>query len=90
VFVIQTATWLILMTHDAALSDVLFEVISAFATCGLTLAFTDDLNLFGQIVIMFVMAWGRLGALTVILALAQTQQRATQPVTYPEEQILIG
>jgi trk system potassium uptake protein TrkH len=39
---------------------------------------------------MFVMAWGRLGALTVILALAQTQQRATQPVTYPEEQILIG
>jgi trk system potassium uptake protein TrkH len=90
VLVIQTATWLILMTHDAALSDVLFEVISAFATCGLTLAFTDDLNLFGQIVIMFVMAWGRLGALTVILALAQTQQRATQPVTYPEEQILIG
>lgn len=90
VFVVQIATWLILLTHEVSMGDALFEVVSAFATCGLTLAFTSNLNLFGQIIIMAVMAWGRLGALTVVVALAQTQQRATQPVTYPEEQILIG
>lgn len=89
-FVVQVATWLILMTHDTDLASALFEVISAFATCGLTLAFTSELNLFGQLVIVLVMFWGRLGALTIVLALAQNQYRPMPPVTYPEEHILIG
>jgi trk system potassium uptake protein TrkH len=38
---------------------------------------------------MLVMFWGRLGALTIVSALAQQQGRP-QPVQYPEEQILIG
>ena len=86
--VVGGATWLILMTHPVTLDRALFEVISAFATCGLTLAFTGQLNFFGQVVIMLVMFWGRLGALTIVVALAQ--QRAPQPVTYPEESLLIG
>jgi trk system potassium uptake protein TrkH len=87
--VVVTATWLILITHPgAALDKVLFEVVSAFATCGLSLAFTSDLNIFGQVVIMLVMFWGRLGALTIVVALAQP--RRPSKVFYPEEQILIG
>lgn len=86
--VVGVATWLILMTHPVTLDTALFEVVSAFATCGLTLAFTPRLNLFGQIVIMFVMFWGRLGALTIVAALAQ--KGPPQPITYPEEQVLIG
>lgn len=86
--VVGGATWLILLTHPVSLDRVLFEVISAFATCGLTLAFTGQLNLFGQIVIMLVMFWGRLGALTVVAALAQ--QGPPPLVTYPEEPLLIG
>lgn len=83
------ATWLILMTHPQASLDVaVFEVVSAFATCGLSLAFTGELNTFGQIIIMVMMFWGRLGALTIILALAQMRQQ--QLYEYPEEQILIG
>lgn len=89
-FVVLLATWLILMTHPgASLDQVAFEVVSAFATCGLTLDFTAQLNGFGQLVIMLVMFWGRLGALTIVVALAQQQGRP-QPVQYPEEQILIG
>ena len=86
--VIGSATWLLLMTHPVTLDRALFEVISAFATCGLTLALTGQLNLFGQFVIMLVMFWGRLGALTIVAALAQ--QGPPQPVTYPEESLLIG
>jgi trk system potassium uptake protein TrkH len=83
------ATWLILMTHPTAtLDQALFEVISAFATCGLTLAFTSELNLFGQGVIIVMMFWGRLGALTLVAALARPT--AAQRVSYPEEQVLIG
>lgn len=89
-FVIVTATWLILLTHPTATLDAaVFEVVSAFATCGLTLAFTSELNLFGQLVIVLVMFWGRLGALTVVAALAQLPQRKTL-IEYPEEPLLIG
>jgi hypothetical protein len=42
------AAWLILMTHRLPLAMVLFEVISAFATCGLSLGITGELNLFGR------------------------------------------
>ncbi len=87
-FVVVTATWLILITHAVTLDQALFEVVSAFATCGLTLDFTGRLNPFGQAVIMAVMFWGRLGALTVIAALAQ--QRPPSLVAYPTEDILIG
>jgi trk system potassium uptake protein TrkH len=83
------ATWLLLLTHDVSLDAAAFEVVSAFATCGLTLGFTTQLNLFGQLLICLVMFWGRLGALTIIVALA-AQQGRPQPVQYPEEQILIG
>jgi trk system potassium uptake protein TrkH len=86
--VVGAATWLILLTHPVTLDRALFEVISAFATCGLTLAFTNELNLFGQVVIMLIMFWGRLGALTIVAALAH--QAPAQAVTYPEEALLIG
>lgn len=88
-FVVLLASWLIVATHDATLDQVVFEVVSAFATCGLTLGFTGELNTFGQLIIIAVMFWGRLGALTIITAIAR-QSTAPQPVTYPEEQILIG
>lgn len=87
--VVLVSTWLILVTHPyATLDQVLFEVISAFATCGFTLAFTYQLNLFGQLMIAFVMFWGRLGALTIAVALAGTTRR--EPIRYPEGQVLIG
>lgn len=88
VILTSTATWLILLTHDVTLDRATFEVISAFATCGLSLGFTGELNGFGQAVIMFLMFWGRLGALTLVVALAR--RRPPDRVTYPEEQVLIG
>lgn len=88
-FLVILATWLILMTHEGVQVDTaLFEVVSAFATCGLSLGLTGDLNSFGQGIIILIMFWGRLGALTIVIALAQQQPQ--QRVEYPEEQILIG
>jgi trk system potassium uptake protein len=86
--VVGTATWLLLVTQQTTLETALFEVVSAFATCGLTLAFTPTLNTAGRIIIMLVMFWGRLGALTVVAALAQ--QAPPQALRYPEETLLIG
>jgi trk system potassium uptake protein TrkH len=83
------ASWLILLTHDLTLNETLFEVISALATCGLSLGVTGRLNTFGQIIIILMMFWGRLGALTIAVALFR-QQPAKQLVQYPEARILIG
>lgn len=82
------ATLLLLYTHPVRLEAALFEVISAFATSGLSLNFTVQLNGFGQAVVMVMMLWGRLGALTIFVLL--TRQNATQRVIYPEEKLLIG
>jgi trk system potassium uptake protein len=88
VVVIALATWLLALTHPNPLIECGFEVTSAFATCGLTLGMTPDLNLFGRILLMIMMFWGRLGALTIFIILAGTSDR--RRVTYPEEKILIG
>lgn len=85
---VSLSSWLIAITHNTSLDRAVFEVVSAFATCGLTLAFTSELNLFGQFIIGLMMFWGRLGALTIVAALAQ--QTPTERVQYPEEQVLIG
>jgi trk system potassium uptake protein len=82
------ATWLILMTHRLPLNMVLFEVISAFATCGLSLGITGELNLFGRLVIIVLMLWGRLGALTLVMALAANGESKTN-IHYPPEKVLI-
>ena len=83
------ASWLILVTHEMAFSDVLFEVVSALATCGLSLGITGELNLFGRFIIILVMFWGRLGALTIAVALLQLRPEK-QLVEYPEATLLIG
>jgi trk system potassium uptake protein len=86
--VVVSVTWILLMTHPgASLDRVFFEVISAFATCGLSLGYTSNLSIFGQVVIALVMFWGRLGALTIILALVRLAPQRL--IAYPEEQILI-
>jgi len=86
--VVVSVTWLLLITHPgASLDRVLFEVISAFATCGLSLGYTSNLSVFGQVVICLVMFWGRLGAITIIMALAQLAP--PRLVSFPEEQILM-
>jgi trk system potassium uptake protein len=82
------ATWLILMTHRLPLNAVLFEVISAFATCGLSLGITGELNLFGRLILVVLMLWGRLGALTLVMALAASGEARTH-VHYPPEKVLI-
>ena len=88
--VVMTATWLLLVSHDFTIQEALFEVVSAFATCGLSLNVTGRLNTFGQFVIMFVMFWGRLGSLSMVLAIAKQRELHKPLVTYPEEEVLIG
>ena len=49
--------------------DILFEVVSAFATVGLTLGATTQLSLMGKFIIIMLMIIGRLGPITISIAL---------------------
>jgi len=83
------ASWLILLTHDFSFSAAVFEVVSALATCGLSLGITGELNLFGRLIIILLMVWGRLGALTIAVALIRVRPEK-ELVQYPEARLLIG
>lgn len=87
--VVLIATWLLLFTQDLALSPVLFEVVSAFSTTGLSLGVTGQLNAFGRLVIIALMFWGRLGAVTIVLILLKRRGRESL-AKYPEETVLVG
>lgn len=87
--VVSIATWLLLLTHPLSMDRALFEVVSAYATVGLSLGVTPELNSFGQLLIILMMFWGRLGALTIMILLLQ-RRADSYLVTYPEETLLVG
>ena len=87
--VVIVATWLLLLSQDLDFSLALFEVVSAFSTTGLSLGVTGQLDTFGRLLIILVMFWGRLGAITILLALLKRGTRESV-AQYPEETVLAG
>lgn len=67
----------------------LFEVISAFGTAGLSLDITPALAPFSKVLISLTMFLGRVGPLTVAMALA-IKRRKKGNYSYPVDKILIG
>jgi len=68
----------------------LYEATSAFGTVGLTLGLTTKLTFIGKITICLTMYSGRVGPLTIILALAKRKKADSGMIKYPEDKILIG
>jgi trk system potassium uptake protein len=73
---------------NAQFKEILFEVISAFATVGLSLGLTPSLSIMGKIMIAITMFLGRVGPLTFFLAI--TYKESQQKVKFPEENLLVG
>lgn len=68
---------------------ILFESISALGTVGLSLGFTPSLSPLGKIIILCTMFAGRVGALTIVFALAdRTKNKAL--IRYPESKVSVG
>jgi trk system potassium uptake protein len=82
-------TYLLSLTVTAPFEVVLFEVISAFATCGLSLGLTGDLEEWSRLLLVFTMFVGRLGPLTFGLALAAQFDRPDR-IRYAEADVNIG
>jgi trk system potassium uptake protein len=93
--VFGSASVVVLASVAIALGDghfhaiqVLFEVVSAFATVGLSTGITAQLSVFSQLVLVAVMYIGRVGILLLISALVGLHQPSA--VKYPSENLLVG
>jgi trk system potassium uptake protein TrkH len=71
-----------------SLGNIIYEVASAIATVGLTQGITPLLSVASKIILCFAMYFGRLGGLTLLLAIAEKQPGAS--LERPYEKILIG
>ncbi|KJS13106.1 MAG: hypothetical protein VR67_05560 [Peptococcaceae bacterium BRH_c8a] len=81
------STLTLMVTEGLPFMPVLFEVVSAMATVGLSMGITRELSGFGQILIGLLMFVGRIGILSVIIILAGKERRRLH---YMKEDILIG
>lgn len=86
--VISLVSMILTVTEAADYLTVLFETVSAFGTVGLTLGLTPKLSMAGKLLITMTMFIGRLGPLTMFMALAQMEKPSL--IRHPEEKILVG
>ena len=80
--------FLLVITEGLPFEDLIFETISAFGTVGLSTGITPELTPWGKSIIISTMFVGRIGLLTIALALGQRQRRAIY--RYPQERVRIG
>ncbi|MET3698399.1 trk system potassium uptake protein TrkH [Bacillus oleivorans] len=88
ILVIFTALFILSISEkDAPFIQILFEVVSAFGTVGLSMGITGALSSVGKLVIILVMIIGKLGPLTLVFSLAK---KSHVNFKYPKEDILTG
>ena len=83
------STLLLSAVMDADALDILYETISATATVGLTRDLTMELNCAGKIIIIGTMYLGRVGPISLALAL-NSNIKKTNLITNPTEEISVG
>ncbi|MCU1570638.1 MAG: trkG [Naasia sp.] len=85
---VALSTIILLQMTEAGLDHVLFDVISAFGTSGLSSGFTATLEDPGKYVLSATMFMGRIGTVTLAAALASSQR--AQLFARAEERPIVG
>lgn len=85
---ILMVTLVLSLTEHHGFLDILFEVVSAFGTVGLSTGITPTLTTIGRLLIALVMFVGRVGPITLGLALAKRQDQVNR--RFAEEPIIVG
>lgn len=85
---IAFVTLILCITEPFEFMSVLFEVVSAFGTVGLSVGITPDLSALGKLLIIFMMFVGRVGPVTLTLAFGQRLKPVN--IRYPEGRVMVG
>lgn len=91
VFILVTSIILIVAIEDQQsfeLIEIVFEVSSAFGTCGLSMGITSELSLFSQLILITLMFIGRIGLVAILYSMKKKDTKSH--FHYPKERIIIG
>ena len=83
------ATFVLTLIEKKDFVDIIFEVVSAFGTVGLSRGITPGLHTISKIVITACMFIGRMGILTVAFAITAPKEEHIR-ISYPSEIVLVG
>jgi trk system potassium uptake protein TrkH len=80
----------LLIFEKQSFVSLLFEIVSAFGTVGLSTGVTPSLTIAGKIILCGVMLIGRVGLLTIGLGLLRRQQASGVAVNYAETEVFVS
>jgi trk system potassium uptake protein TrkH len=86
--IVLAGYFLLLLLEPHPPLELAFEAVSAFSTTGLSTGLTGRLSIPGKLVIALLMFVGRIGPMTLLLAIAAKSE--FKAVRLPEERMLIG
>ena len=84
-----TSTVLLMATNTTTALDAVYETVSATATVGLSRNLTATLNAFGKFIIIVTMYFGRVGPISLAVALG-SKNKSQNVISEPTEDISIG
>ena len=84
-----SSTVLLMATNGASAIDAVYEAVSATATVGLSRNLTATLNAVGKLIIIVTMYFGRVGPISLAVALG-SKNKAQNLISDPTEDIIIG
>jgi trk system potassium uptake protein TrkH len=83
------STVLLMATSNASFIDAVYETVSATATVGLSRNLTATLNAVGKLIIIVTMYFGRVGPISLAVALG-SKNESQNVISEPTEEISIG
>ncbi len=84
-----TSTILLSLTTDRSVADILYETVSATATVGLSRNLTSSLNMWGKLIIILTMYFGRIGPISLAIAF-KSKKEENNLINNPTEEVSIG
>ncbi len=88
--VLLISTMLLFIIEDFSFLDTFYETVSAIATVGLTRGITPELSIAGKVVIIITMYLGRIGPITMAMAMLAKRHNKKNFRELPERTIILG
>lgn len=90
VVVVSSISIIAIEGNNISVMSVFFECVSAMSTVGLTMGITPFLTVASKIILILVMFVGRVGMLTIVLAMSTKKDSSIEQIEYTNTDIIVG
>ena len=87
--IVFIATMVLMYIENFSFISVLFEVVSAFSTVGLTAGITSSLGSASKVIIILLMFIGRIGPLNILASLSTQRKQEDDALEYSEGDLIV-